>query len=113
MLKRFVITFFIFLLAFSAFGQKKDKGPAERTLTGVVSDAGGKPLAGAVVQLENKKTLQIRSFIAKDNGEYFFNGLSTDVDYEITAKSGQMVSPKRILSSFDSRPQAVINLTLK
>ena len=98
----------------SALAQsKKDKGPAERTVSGVISTEDGKAVAGAVVQLKNTKTLQIRSFISKDNGEYFFNGLGTDVDFEITAKSGEMVSPKRVLSSFDSRKAAILNITVK
>lgn len=110
----FLAVFALLSLSGSALAQnKKDKGPAERTVTGVVSDADGKPISGAVVQLENKKTLQIRSFISKENGEYVFNGLGTDVDYELTARSGQMASQKRTLSSFDTRKSAVVNLTVK
>jgi hypothetical protein len=67
---------------------------------------------GAVVQLKNTKTLQIRSFITRDNGAYYFHGLSTDVDYEIRADFDGASSAARTLSSFDTRKQPVVNLKL-
>ena len=119
MLRKLAVASLLFLLAVvlqsgrAAAQPKKDKGPVERTVTGVISTEEGKAVSGAVVQLKNTKTLQIRSFISKENGEYFFNGLGTDVDFEITAKSGEMVSAKRVLSSFDSRKAAILNITVK
>ena len=113
MLKRIAAVVLVLTLATFAFGQKKDKTPAERTCKGVVTDVAGAPVPGAVVQLKNLKTLQVRSFIAKDKGEYVFNGLSTDVDYELKAESGGHQSGTRTLSTFDSHPEAVINLQLK
>ena len=41
----------------------------------MVTDAANQPVAGAVVQLKNTKTLQIRSFITQDDGNYHFAGL--------------------------------------
>jgi hypothetical protein len=78
-----------------------------------VTDANGAPVPGAVVQLKDTKTLQVRSFIAKEMGEYTFQGLSTDVDYELKAESKGRSSATRTLSSFDSHPEARINLQLK
>jgi hypothetical protein len=46
-------------------------------------------------------------------GEYTFQGLSTDVDYELKAESKGRSSATRTLSSFDSHPEARINLQLK
>lgn len=100
-------------LAGSAFSQKKPKEPTEKAVSGVVTDATGNPVPGAVVQLKNLKTLQVRSFIAKDMGEYFFQGLATDVDYELKAESNGKTSSTRTLSSFDTHPEAKINLQLK
>ncbi len=100
-------------LASFAFGQKKEKAPTERSVAGVVSDSSGAAVPGAVVQLKNMKTLQVRSFIAKDKGEYYFHGLSTDVDYELKGESNGHVSASKTLSSFDSHTEATINLTLK
>jgi len=86
MLKRFGVVLLAVVLATFALGQKKAKIPAERSLSGIVTDAGGAPAAGAVVQLKNLKTLQIRSYIAREKGDYHFNGLGTDVDYEVKAE---------------------------
>ena len=102
------------LLASAGLGDKKKAEPNIRTVQGTVTDAQNQAFNGAVVQLKNTKTLQIRSFITRDKGSYFFNGLSTDVDYELRAddpKDGTS-SGTKTLSSFDSRKQAVINLKL-
>jgi len=64
------------------------------------------------VQLKNTKTLQIRSFITRDNGAYYFHGLNTDVDYELRADFSGASSRSRTLSSFDTRRQPVVNLKL-
>jgi hypothetical protein len=96
----------------TAQSSKKGVDTKERTVQGTVQDADGKPVTGAIVQLKNTRTQQIRSFIAKENGEYFFNGLSSDVDYELRADANNASSPTKTLSSFDSRKQAVINLKL-
>ncbi len=99
-------------LAFGQFGGKK-KEAAERSVTGVVTNDAGEPVPGAIVQLKNMKTLQVRSFIAKDKGDYYFNGLSTDIDYEFHAEWNGKSSQTRTLSSFDSHPSVILNLQLK
>ena len=84
-----------------------------RSVQGVVTGADEKPVPGAVVQLKNTKTLQIRSFITQDNGTYYFHELSTDVDYELRADYHGASSGTKSLSSFDSRKQATLDLKLK
>jgi hypothetical protein len=66
------------------------------------------------VQLKNTKTLQIRSFITKENGAYYFHELSPDIDYELSAtdKATGEASGTKTLSSFDSRTNAILNLKL-
>jgi hypothetical protein len=96
----------------SAQSSKKGQSEALRSVKGVVSEANGNAVSGAVVQLKNKKTLQIRSFITKERGEYFFTGLSPDVDYEVKAESQGMSSPARNVSSFDSVKVAIRDLKL-
>jgi hypothetical protein len=93
--------------------KKKDENSNVRTVQGTVTDAKESAVDGAVVQLKNTKTLQIRSFITKEHGSYFFHGLSPDVDYELRAQYQELSSPTKTLSSFDSRKQAVINLKLE
>ena len=90
---------------------KSDEARA-RTVQGAVTNSDGQVVVGAVVQLKNTKTLQIRSFITKDQGEYFFNGLSPDVDFEIRAEFNGASSATKTLSSFDGRKQAFFNLKL-
>jgi protocatechuate 3,4-dioxygenase beta subunit len=98
----------------SAFADKKDKETAnQRSVQGAVTDGKDSPVSGAVVYIKNSKTLQIRSFITKDQGTYYFHSLSPDVDYEIHAESNGATSGNKTLSSFDSRKEAIINLKLK
>jgi len=111
MARRIAAVFLMLMVATAAFAQKK--APPEKTVTGVVSDANGEPVPGAVVQLKNMKTLQIRSFIAREKGDYYFHGLSADVDYELKAQSNGKESAPRTVSTFDSHMQVTVNLQLK
>jgi hypothetical protein len=98
----------------AAFAQgKKGQDQNTRSVQGTVSAADDSAVNGAVVQIKNTKTLQIRSFITQQNGAYYFQGLSPDVDYELKAEYQGQASPVKTLSSFDNRKQAVINLKLK
>ena len=98
----------------TASAQKKKKGEDlnTRSVQGNVTSADDSAVNGGVVQLKNLKTLQIRSFITKEDGNYYFHGLSPDVDYELKAEYQGASSPTKALSSFDSRPEAIINLKL-
>jgi len=92
---------------------KKDKQDANtRTVLGVVLDTADNPVSGAVVQLKDTKTLQVRSFITQEKGDYHFAGLSTNIDYELKAQHDGMSSATKTLSVFDSRKQANVNLKL-
>jgi hypothetical protein len=84
-----------------------------RTVQGTVTNPEDGAVEGAVVQLKNTKTLQIRSFITKEHGAYYFHGLSPNVDYELKAEHQGLSSSSKTLSAFDSRRQAVINLKLE
>jgi hypothetical protein len=98
----------------SAFADKKNlETTNQRSVQGAVTDAKDNPVSGAVVYIKNAKTLQIRSFVTKDQGTYYFHSLSPDVDYELHAESNGATSPNKTLSSFDSRKEATINLKLK
>jgi hypothetical protein len=99
------------LLLFCAPGFAQ-KDSATRSVEGVVSNADDSAVSGAVVQLKNMKTLQIRSFITKEDGRYQFFELSPDVDFELKADYRGASSGNKTLSSFDSRKKAVINLKL-
>lgn len=78
---------------------------------GTVLNEAGAPVPGARILLKNGKTLQIRSFIALQDGRYHFYGLSGDVDYELRAQANGMTSKTKNVSVFDSH--RVIHLNLK
>lgn len=92
---------------------KRNYDTNTRSLKGVVSDRDGKPAQGAVVLLKDNKTLQVRSFIARDKGEYHFHGLSTNDEYEVRAQLNGQSSSSKTLSAFDNRKEATIDLKLK
>lgn len=85
--------------------------PTTRSIEGTVLNQSGAPVPGARVLLKNGKTLQIRSFIALQDGRYHFYGLSSEVDYELRAQANGMTSKSKNISVFDSH--SVIHLNLK
>jgi type 1 fimbria pilin len=95
-----------------AFAQRKKGDTGTRSVQGVVSNPDDSPAVGAVVQLENAKTQQIRSYVTKEDGVYKFFELSTDADYKLNAKMQGLASPSKTLSSFDSKKEVTLNLKL-
>lgn len=83
-----------------------------RAIEGTVLSSAGSPAAGAVVLLKNAKTLQVRSYIAQQDGKYHFYGLSTDVNWQLRAEADGMTSKTKTVSVFDSHPQVRLNLKL-
>lgn len=84
-----------------------------RSIEGTVLSNTGAHVAGAIVLLTDTKTLQVRSFIAQNDGEYHFYGLSTDINYIVRAESNGMTSPRKTVSVFDSKKVVKLNLKLK
>ena len=91
---------------------KNKDDPTIRSLQGQVNDPDDKPVSGAVVQLKDTRTLQVRSFISEADGGYRFSGLRADTDYEIKAEYNGMSSDNKRLSNFDTRKIATVNLRL-
>ena len=106
----FVLLFFAVVMAGDTQDKKKD---AElRTVHGSVIDSSQNPVATSVVYLKNVRTQAIKTHIADDAGTYRFSGLDPNVDYEIHAERGDLMSPLKTISSFDSREDIEINLKL-
>ena len=84
-----------------------------RSVQGLVVDPADAPAKGAVVQLKDMRTLQVRSYITQEDGAYRFFGLKMDTDYQLTAKFGGLAAGPRNLSIFDTRKQAIINFKLE
>ena len=87
-------------------------GQGTRSVTGVVTDNRGNPLPGAAVQIENAHTLEIASYLTKDDGTYYFHQLSTDMDYTLKAKYKRWWSKEKLLNKLDSKTNATIDLTI-
>jgi hypothetical protein len=103
----------LFLLSTVLLAQKKSEDTTTRTVEGKVTNAADQPVAKAVVQLKNTKTLQIRSFITEDDGSYHFAGLQTDVEYQLKAEFNGDTTGWKTLSVFNSKKAPVVNLKLK
>lgn len=84
-----------------------------RSAQGIVTDPAGTPAVGAVVQVKDMRTLQVRSFITQNDGTYRFFNLKMDTDYQLSAKHGDLTSGPRNLSVFDNRKEAIINFKLE
>jgi protocatechuate 3,4-dioxygenase beta subunit len=81
-----------------------------RSVQGTVFDGDDKPVVGAIVQLKDDRTLQMRSYITKANGEYHFSSLKIDDDYEVEAKNNHLTSGPKKISIFDNRKIVIQNL---
>jgi Carboxypeptidase regulatory-like domain len=105
----------IALFCTGLYAQQKNKNEdtTARTVEGMVTNAANQPVANAVVQLKNAKTLQIRSFITQEDGSYHFAGLGTDVEYQLKADYNGVSTSWKTLSIFNSKKTPVINLKLK
>jgi hypothetical protein len=93
--------------------QKKKEDAGIRTVQGTVLDPDEKAVTGAVVQLKDMRSLQVRSFISQDGGSYHFTGLKLDNDYQLKADYNGLTSGWKTLSIFDTRKEPVMNLKLE
>jgi hypothetical protein len=116
----FVLSAFLFVLSSmgTCLGQAKPPvvgAPGTNTnksITGTVLDEHGSPVPHAIVLLKDLKTLQIRSYIAQNDGSYHFYDLSGDINYELRAESNGLTSKEQIVSVFNSHKLVKLNLKL-
>ena len=107
-----VLMLLVVLAAAAATAQEDKRGSQLRTVRGTVLDKQENPVVSAIVHLKNLRTLMVQTHISDDAGHFRFSGLDPNVDYEIHAQRGDMVSAKRTLSSFDTGKEIVLNLKL-
>jgi hypothetical protein len=91
---------------------KNEKDSNTRTIDGTVKDASDNPLAYAIVQLKNTKTSNIVNFATKDDGKYVFRDLPMDINYELLAKHGDVSTPVKKISVYDTRKHVIVNFQL-
>lgn len=121
-LTRIALTLGAFLLLLSTvgtcFGQAKPAVTGaqgkniKKSIAGTVVDEHGSPVPHAIVLLKDLRTLQIRSYIAQDDGSYHFFDLSSDIDYELRAESNGLTSKEQIVNVFNSHKLVKLNLKL-
>ena len=83
-----------------------------RSVHGIVRDRTGKPLGGSVVQIEDELTLDVRSYIVKNDGRHHFMRLRPDIEYTLRARYRNEWGKTRTLAVFDSRSDAEVMLTV-
>jgi protocatechuate 3,4-dioxygenase beta subunit len=115
-LRIFAALFLILFAVVPSRAQEESKAQKKaeaqlKTLHGVVIDRNENPVPSSVVYLKNVKSQAVKTYIADETGTYRFSGLDPNVDYEIHAEHGDMMSATRTISSFDSRRD--MELTLK
>ena len=93
--------------------EKPKKDSPYRVIQGIVRDQADNPLAGAIVQLKDTKTSKIVDFATKDDGKFAFRDLSMEITYELLAKRGDLATPVRKVSTYDTRKDVTINFTLQ
>ena len=93
--------------------KQKAEEATKRSLEGLVTDPNEQVIVGAVVKLKDLKTLNVRSFITKDDGKYHFYGLSINDDYQVWADFSGMTCKPRTLSVYDSKKKPNLDLKLE
>jgi len=91
----------------------KKEDPNLRNVEGTVLGLDQKPVAKAIVQLKDARTVQVRSFVTQEDGKYHFAGLRTTNDYELQATLDDLKSATKRLSTFDNRKTATLVLQLE
>lgn len=92
--------------------QHKVKPAVDIIAIGKVLHAGA-PVEGAVVYLENPKSLTIKSYLTVANGGYHFSNLSPETDYEVWAEQNGIQSKHKFISQFSSHSKFEFTLKLE
>ena len=90
----------------------QDRGPVVRIAKGRVLDKAGAPVKGAVVYLRDDRSSSVKSAISTDDGSYRFVQLAQGTDYDLWAQIDQKKSKTRAISSFDTKNEFNIDLTI-
>jgi hypothetical protein len=112
-LKKLLSALAVAMLVCAAFAKDQNSDTGTRAVEGIVTGPDSHPVTGAVVQLNDTRTLQIRSFITAEDGKYHFAGLSTNDNYELHAQFNGASSGQRRLDVFNPRKVAKIDLKLR
>ncbi|HXS13396.1 MAG TPA: carboxypeptidase-like regulatory domain-containing protein [Acidobacteriaceae bacterium] len=88
------------------------KVPKLRTIEGLVCSKEGTPLQGAVVYLQDSKSLTVKSYLSDAQGRFHFRQLSMSADFDLWAELNGKRSKTRTISQFNSKTDLNFKLTL-
>jgi hypothetical protein len=88
------------------------KVPQLRTIEGMVSRKDGAPVQGAVVYLQDTKSLAVKSYLSDAQGQFHFRHLSMSLDYDLWAELNGKRSKTKSVSQFNSKPDLRYRLKL-
>jgi pimeloyl-ACP methyl ester carboxylesterase len=114
---RFLVLLIVLLTSIPADAQlfprnRRDTGPKPKNIQGLVSDARGKPLAGARVYVRDTKTKVVRTLTTDQAGIYKLFALPPTVDYEVYAEFKGKATDKKVVSQFLNREDNVLNFQI-
>ena len=87
------------------------KVPKLRTIQGRVLSKQGAPIQGAVVYLQDSKSLTVKSYLSDLDGRFHFRQLSMSADFDLWAELNGKRSKTKSISQFNSKPD--LNFKLK
>ena len=79
------------------------KVPQLRTIEGIVCSKEGTPIQGAVVYLQDSKSLTVKSYLSDAQGHFHFRQLSMNADFDLWAELNGERSKTRNISQFNSK----------
>jgi hypothetical protein len=88
------------------------KVPKLRTIQGEVCSKDGRPIQGAVVYLQDSKSLAVKSYLSDDDGKFHFRHLSMNLDYDLWAELNGKRSKTKNISQFNDKPNLSYKLKL-
>jgi hypothetical protein len=89
------------------------KVPKLRTVEGVVCRDDGKPVQGAVVYLQDSKSLAVKSYLSDAHGEFHFRRLSMSADFDLWAEMNGKRSKTKSISQFNSKTDVQYRLKVR
>ena len=72
------------------------------SVEGNVINGARTPVVGAVVYLENPKSLDVQSYLTDDKGYFHFSHISPQTDYNVWAEQNGVQSKHKFISQFSS-----------
>jgi hypothetical protein len=107
------LTISLFLVLFAPLLSSQVPEHKFRSLSGTIESPQHEPLRGAVVQLQQGDSVQIKSYVTTEDGHYHFNRLNSEDDYKVWVIFRNRHSKPKEISKFDDHLDKVIDFTIE